>query len=131
MSKRGKLTICDRLNQIKESICYIQEWSKGINCPSEFLVSMDKLMVLNACVMRLQVIGEQVGKLLNLKPSPLSDYKEIPWLAIYDMRNLISHEYANVDEEIVFSIIRHDLIELDKVITILLKEYFNPTDDLS
>lgn len=77
MSKRGKLTICDRLNQIKESICYIQEWSKGINCASEFLASMDKLMVLNACVMRLQVIGEQVGKLLNLKPSPLSDYKEI------------------------------------------------------
>lgn len=45
---------------------------------------------------RLQVIGEQVGKLLFLQPSPLSEYKEIPWLAIYDMRNLISHEYSNV-----------------------------------
>ena len=28
-----------------------------------FLASMDKVMVFNACVMRLQVIGEQVGKL--------------------------------------------------------------------
>ena len=51
-------------------------------------------MVFNACVMRLQVIGEQVGKLLFLQPSPLSEYKEIPWLAICDMRNLISHEYS-------------------------------------
>ena len=75
-----------------------------------FLASMDKVMVFNACVMRLQVIGEQVGKLLFLQPSPLSEYKEIPWLAIYAMRNLISHEYSNVDEQIVFTTIKNDLI---------------------
>ena len=84
-----------------------------------FLASMDKVMVFNACVMRLQVIGEQVGKLLFLQPSPLSEYKEIP----YDMRNLISHEYSNVDEQIVFTTIKNDLIELDKVITVLLNKY--------
>ena len=107
----------------KESIYYIQQWSKEINCADDFLASMDKVMVFNACVMRLQVIGEQVGKLLFLQPSPLSEYKEIPWLAIYDMRNLISHEYSNVDEQIVFTTIKNDLIELDKVITVLLNKY--------
>lgn len=64
MYKGGRLTICDRLTQIKESIYYIQQWSKEINCADDFLASMDKVMVFNACVMRLQVIGEQVGKLL-------------------------------------------------------------------
>ena len=107
MYKGGRLTICDRLTQIKESIYYIQQWSKEINCADDFLASMDKVMVFNACVMRLQVIGEQVGKLL----------------AIYDMRNLISHEYSNVDEQIVFTTIKNDLIELDKVITVLLNKY--------
>ena len=63
MYKGGRLTICDRLTQIKESIYYIQQWSKEINCADDFLASMDKVMVFNACVMRLQVIGEQVGKL--------------------------------------------------------------------
>lgn len=110
MYKGGRLTICDRLTQIKESIYYIQQWSKEINCADDFLASMDKVMVFNARVMRLQVIGEQVGKLLFLQPSPLSEYKEIPWLAIYDMRNLISHEYSNVDEQIVFTTIKNDLI---------------------
>lgn len=123
MYKGGRLTICDRLTQIKESIYYIQQWSKEINCADDFLASMDKVMVFNACVMRLQVIGEQVGKLLFLQPSPLSEYKEIPWLAIYDMRNLISHEYSNVDEQIVFTTIKNDLIELDKVIIVLLNKY--------
>ena len=66
MYKGGRLTICDRLTQIKESIYYIQQWSKEINCADDFLASMDKVMVFNACVMRLQVIGEQVGKLLFL-----------------------------------------------------------------
>ena len=75
MYKGGRLTICDRLTQIKESIYYIQQWSKEINCADDFLASMDKVMVFNACVMRLQVIGEQVGKLLFLQPSPLSEYK--------------------------------------------------------
>ena len=31
MYKGGRLTICDRLTQIKESIYYIQQWSKEIN----------------------------------------------------------------------------------------------------
>ena len=57
MYKGGRLTICDRLTQIKESIYYIQQWSKEINCADDFLASMDKVMVFNACVMRLQVIG--------------------------------------------------------------------------
>lgn len=82
MYKGGRLTICDRLTQIKESIYYyIQQWSKEINCADDFLASMDKVMVFNACVMRLQVIGEQVGKLLFLQPSPLSDIRKfLGWL---------------------------------------------------
>ena len=49
------------------------------------------MMVFNACVMRLQVIGEHVGKLLKEAPAMLDAHPEIPWLAIYDLRNLISH----------------------------------------
>ena len=36
MYKGGRLTICDRLTQIKESIYYIQQWSKEINCADDF-----------------------------------------------------------------------------------------------
>ena len=43
-------------------------------------------------------------------------------LAIYDMRNLISHEYANIDEEIVVSIINDDIPKLKETIEDMLKE---------
>ena len=66
--------------------------------------------------MRLQVIGEHVGKLLKNEANLLEKYNEIPWLAIYDMRNIISHEYSHIDEDVVFSTIKEDLPSLKSVI---------------
>ena len=60
----------------------------------------------DACVLRLQVIGENVKKILDESENPLEKYHEIPWRAIVSLRNIISHEYANVDEEIVFQVIK-------------------------
>lgn len=69
-------------------------------------------MAFNACVMRLQVIGENVGKLLKCAPSPLEGHDDIPWRAICNMRNIISHEYSNIDEEVVFQVIKEELPRL-------------------
>lgn len=116
MSESYSLTTSERLNEILESIQLIKEWSCNINNPDDFLSSSNNVMAFNACVMRLQVIGENVGKLLKKENDLLSSYTNIPWLAIYDMRNLISHEYSNIDEEIIFSVIKYDLLELEKTI---------------
>ena len=116
-------TIHDKLEEIKESIELIQEWSKNVVSANDFLLSPDKYMAFNACVMRLQVIGEHVGKLLKIPEKPLTPYTDIPWEAIYGMRNLISHEYANVEEEIVYDTIRNGLPQLLGVIEELLKQY--------
>lgn len=39
------------------------------------------------------------------------------------MRNIISHEYGNIDETIVVSVINDDLPKLKKVIEELLSKY--------
>lgn len=102
-------TIIDKLQEIKESIVLIEEWSRNVASADDFMVSPTKYMAFNACVMRLQVIGEHVSKLLKSNEKPLAAHPEIPWEAIRGMRNLISHEYANVDEEIVYDTIRNGL----------------------
>ena len=89
----------------------------------DFMVSPGRVMAFNACVMRLQVIGEHVGKLLKDDSKPLDKYSDIPWHAIYGMRNIISNEYANIDEEIVVSAINDDLPKLKTAIEDLLKQY--------
>ena len=115
MSKE-ELTIRDRFEEILESIELIQEWSEGMTELKDFMISPNRVMAFNACVMRLQVIGEHVGKLLKEKSQPLSKYNDVPWHAIYGMRNIISHEYGNVDEAVIVSTINDDLPRLKKVI---------------
>lgn len=118
-----ELTIKDRLEDILESIGLIEEWSQGMTELHDFMISPGRVMAFNACVMRLQVIGEHVGKLLKEQSKPLESYTEIPWQAIYTMRNIISYEYGNVDETIVVSIINDDLPKLKSVIKELLSKY--------
>lgn len=110
----------NRLEEIMESIQLIQEWSSTRHTVSDFMSTPEGVMAFNACVMRLQVIGEQVGKLLKDESHPLSIHPEIPWMAIYDMRNLISHEYSNIDEAVIVSTINQDLPKLKLVIQQLL-----------
>jgi uncharacterized protein with HEPN domain len=118
-----ELRIKDRLEEILESIELIQEWSKGMTELHDFMISPGRVMAFNACVMRLQVIGEHVGRLMKEDSKPLDKYTEIPWHAIYGMRNIISHEYANIDETVVISVIKEDLPKLKDVVEELLRHY--------
>ena len=116
-------TLYDRLEDILESINLIQEWTIGRTTVDDFMTSSTGVMALNACVMRFQVIGEHVGKLLKSEKPLLDNYPQIPWHAIYGLRNIISHEYANIDEAVIISAIDEDLPKLRTVIEELLRQY--------
>lgn len=113
--------IRDRLFQIRESVELIEERVGEIAEPADFLTTPKGVFVFDACVLRLQVIGENVKRILDESENPLEKYCEIPWRAIVSLRNIISHEYANVDEEIVFQVIKDDLPKLKAVVGELLR----------
>lgn len=115
-------TTRDRLQEIIESIDLIQQWSDGITTAHDFMLSPNRVMAFNACVMRIQVIGEHVGKLLKSKADIVDKYPQIPWHAIYGMRNIISHEYANINENIVVDVINNELEPLKQAVENLLEE---------
>ena len=123
MSKKSQYTVKDRLAQISESIDLIVSRCENVYSANDFLLSPDNVMKFDSCVMRLQAIGEQIGKILKEENCPFGKYPEIPWLAAYDMRNFISHEYANVDEEIVFDVIKEDLPRMQKAVKEILLTY--------
>ena len=123
MSKKSPYNTKDRLEQIIESIELIISRCENINDANEFLLSPDNMMRFDSCVMRLQAIGEQIGKLLKEDNCPFDKYPEIPWVAAYDMRNFISHEYANIDEAIVFDVIKEDLPRMQEAVKKILNDY--------
>lgn len=45
-----------------------------------------------------------------------STEENVPWNAIYGLRNRIVHDYGNVDLNVVFETLKHDIPELLEII---------------
>ena len=115
-----KEEILDKLEQIEESIAIIQQRIKGYQTVDDCLMSMLGMTVLDACILRIQVIGETIKSIDDkTKGNLFSLYPEIPWKKIIGLRNIISHEYANIDYDIIWSVISQHLPALfDQIIEI-------------
>lgn len=63
----------------------------------------------DAVIRSLQVIGEAANKVRIARPDLQSSAPEIPWDAMYGMRNRIIHDYFEVDLDVVWQTLRRDL----------------------
>ena len=80
-----KEEIIDKLNQISESIEIIQQRRKGFQTVDDCLQSMIGMTILDACILRIQVIGETIKSIDDkTKGNLFSLYPEIPWKKILD-----------------------------------------------
>ncbi|GHU95187.1 nucleotidyltransferase [Bacteroidia bacterium] len=70
-------------------------------------------MLRSAVRYQLTVIGEAAN---NLTDETRKLFPQIEWRKIVDTRNIITHGYALVDEEIIWHIIKEKLPELDAAI---------------
>lgn len=105
MESTLKEEIKDRLLQIEESITIIEDRCKDIQKIDDFLLSPWGMTILDACIMRIQVIGETIKAIDDkTQKTLLINYTQIPWTKVIGLRNIISHEYANIDYEIIWDI---------------------------
>lgn len=61
----------------------------------------------------IQVIGEAAQR---VTPSFQEAHPQIPWREIIGMRHRIVHDYLNVDEDVVWEVVRNDLPGLVNVL---------------
>ncbi len=67
----------------------------------------------------LQIIGEAARSL----SSGLTDkYPEVPWGEIIGMRNILVHNYFEIDLEVVWGIVQNDLPPLKKQVETILHD---------
>lgn len=74
----------------------------------------------DATVRNLEIIGEAGN---NLDIEFRNQRNHIPWRAIIDFRNFAIHDYADIDLDIVWSIITVNLPELLQQVKTLLTEF--------
>lgn len=93
-----------------EEIDLIEKMSAGIKSPQDFGQSLTGMTVFRACGMSIQYITENFIKIRNKVTADFfSSYKQVPWKAVFGMRNVIAHEYTDIDDEAVFNTIHNDM----------------------
>jgi uncharacterized protein with HEPN domain len=70
----------------------------------------------------IEVIGEAAR---NIPKEIQAKYSHIPWAEIIATRNVIAHDYFEIDYKIVWNIIRNHLPTLKKELELILQEIDN------
>ncbi len=96
---------------VLESIGKIDLYSADFTDPVEFYQAQDQLNF-NASLLLIANIGEQCGKISDLTRNKCN----IDWKNVRGMRNRIVHDYAGIDYEITFNIVKKELPALKKEI---------------
>lgn len=103
-----------------------EKMSESIVEPDDFGKNLNGMTIFRACSMSIQCITENFIKVRNnTKTGFFTRYKTIPWKQVFGMRNFIVHEYANVDEEAIFTTLKKDLPELKEVSKQILSDLQN------
>jgi uncharacterized protein with HEPN domain len=93
------------VNVILENIAKIENSFKN----KEQKQFMENSELQDATLMRLQVIGESIKKI----PREIKkNNKVIKWKKFEKLRNIISHKYASVDYNLIWSFVESNLQEL-------------------
>ena len=105
------------LKKIFQTVERILANSETITSPSFYLLTPSGMERLESTCMLLIAIGagvKGVDKLTDKKL--LSFYPEMDWKGVMGMRDIIAHHYFDLDAEIVYDVIKHDLPKLKDVL---------------
>lgn len=103
----------EKLQQIEESLNRIQRRSSKISSPEDFTANEDNLDKLDAIAMMLIAIGESFKKIdIETDGQWLTEYPEIDWRGVIGIRNVLAHDYFDIDAEEIYKICRRDVPQL-------------------
>jgi uncharacterized protein with HEPN domain len=91
-----------RIQDILESIDEILQWTADY----EFDSFMENRLIVKAGLYNFGIIGEATR---NIPAEIQLRYPQIPWRSIGDTRNVIFHEYFQVELAIIWRTIQHNL----------------------
>ena len=105
------------LKKISQTVERILANSENITSPSFYLLTPSGMERLESTCMLLIAIGEGVKGVDKLTDKKLlSFYPEMDWKGVMGMRDIIAHHYFDLDAEIVYDVIKHDLPKLKDVL---------------
>jgi uncharacterized protein with HEPN domain len=102
---------------------YLRDILGAATAAQEYLLGLDRETFLSlrekqdAVIRSLEVVGEAVRRLSDQTKAAMP---EIPWEKFRGMRNILIHQYDNVDLDLVYDTVNQDLPLLERTIRIFL-----------
>jgi uncharacterized protein with HEPN domain len=115
--------LIEKLKQIDEALDRVHRRSEGIDSPDAFLDTPEGIDKLDAICMMLIAVGESFKKIdIETDGKLLSCYSEIDWKGVKGIRDVLSHNYFNIDAEEIFFICKHNLAPLQQIVKSMLSK---------
>lgn len=115
--------LCDLLDKMQACIDKIQTRFESVNTVSDLTNSSTGTESLDLLCMPLILIGEIVKKIDKItEGSFLTRYPGIPWGEIKGLRNIVVHDYFNIDAEEIFNTCKEDIPKLAETLELIISE---------
>ncbi len=105
--------ILDGLYHIEESLLHLLDRTSWIKTVDDFASTPSGMDMLDVAAMRLMAVGEEIRKIDKRSAGKLLlQYPEIEWRKIVGLRNVIAHEYFEIDATIVLDTLQNKISPL-------------------
>lgn len=119
-----KNLIIELLKQIDEAIQKVERRFVGISSPDDFIKSEEGSDRLDAIAMMLIAIGENIKNIDKISGKIiLQKHPEIHWPGVKGVRDILAHDYFNIDPDEIFAICAKDIVPLKTAIERIRKEF--------
>ena len=125
MSLQQLRVVEDMLKQIRESIHNLELWNEPYSDVNDMLSSPDGVKTLAADCMLIEAIGEGFKRIDERTNQVLLPTRpEIPWKAVKGMRDHIAHGYFDINNELVWDVVKNDLPALRDAVDYFLEHLY-------
>ena len=115
--------LCEKLSQVAEALARTARRFANILSADDFFDTEQGQDMLDSICMMLIAVGENfksIDKHTNGKL--LTKYPDVNWQGVKGVRDVISHQYFNIDAEEIFYICSHDLEQLRMTVDKMIKD---------
>ena len=118
-----KALVLEVLEQLRTASQTILDRFVPVETVSDFTDSPDGMEKLDSICMLLIAVGETIKKLDKITDgSLLADYPQIDWKKAKGLRDIISHQYFDVNAEAIFDVCETKIQPLSDIITKMIKD---------
>lgn len=122
----NRTLLLELLLEIEEAIRRIERRFSGIHSPTNFTQNDEGLDRLDGISMMLIAISENIRRIEKIAGDELLESgSSVDWKSIKGIRNILAHDYFNIDADEIYAICSRELGELKAAIAQLRQNSFN------